>query len=118
MCVEMPIHDKVQGRSVHLDLHGCQPCINIEKCSCRCCLQSVESVPNAGGIALAVNDSMHALHPGLVGNSTSAMLENSPHAQCQLDMPVYTRNFFLLSVSYALKLSVWLSFVRYRFHGS
>lgn len=30
----------------------------------------------------------------------------------------HNRNFFLLSVSYALKLSVWLSFVRSRIHGS
>lgn len=73
----MPVHDKVNGRSVHLDIHGYQPHINMEKCYCKCWLQRTEQVPDAGGIALAVNDSMHALHPGHVGNSISAMLENS-----------------------------------------
>lgn len=87
MFMHMPIHNKVNGGSVHLDIHACQPRINMEKCSCKCCPQSVESIPTAGGFALAVNDSMHALHPGLVGSSTSAMLENSLCARCQLDMP-------------------------------
>lgn len=73
----MPVHDKVNGRSVHLDIHGYQPCINMEKCYCKCWLQRMESAPDEGGIALAVNDSMYALHPGHVGNSISAMLENS-----------------------------------------
>lgn len=92
MFMEMPIHDQVDEGSVHLDIHDCQPCINMGKCSCKCC--RVWSIPKAGGIALAVNDSMHALHPGLVGNSTSAMLENSPCAQCQLDMPATTGTSF------------------------
>lgn len=78
----------------------------------------MESIDGAGGIALAVNDSMHALHPGYVGSSTSAMPESSSCAWCQLDMPAYTRKLFLLYVSYALKLNVWLSFVSFIIHCS
>lgn len=114
----MPVHDKVNGRSVHLDIHGYQPRINMEKCYCKPWLQRTEQVPDAGGIALAVNDSMHALHPGHVGNSISAMLENSSCAWHQLDMPTYTRKLFILYVSYALKLGVWLSFVSFIIHRS
>jgi len=47
----MPLHDKVNGRYVHFVICDCQPWINIEKCYCKCWLQSTENVHDEGGIA-------------------------------------------------------------------
>lgn len=47
----MPLPDKVSGRYIHLDIHGCQPCINMEKCHCKCWLQSMDNVHDESGIA-------------------------------------------------------------------
>lgn len=102
MFIQMPIHDKVNGRSVHLDIHGCQygerswygwHCSSSEWQ--RAC------------IASRTRGEQHLSKAG-----------NSFCAWCQLDMPVYTRKWFLLYVSYALKLGVWLSFVSFTIHRS
>ena len=47
----MPLHDKINGRYIHPDIHGCQPCINIEMCYCKYWLESTEDVHVEGGIA-------------------------------------------------------------------
>lgn len=60
----MPLHDKVNGRSLHLNIKDCQPCINIEKCYYKCWHQIWRVFMLKVALPLAVNDSMHASHPG------------------------------------------------------
>lgn len=60
----MPLPDKVSGRYVHLDIHGCQPCINMEKVIVNAGFKVWIMFMMKVALLLAVNDSMHAFHSG------------------------------------------------------